>query len=126
MMWNAFQWKSLKTKLTVLMLAIFVGGILFQATYLSRSLRIDIERQLSEQQFAAVSFVAAVVNDDLRERMSALELIAGGIDESLLAQPVALQKYLGNRRPLTDLFNAGVFVVGKNGIALADYPRMAG
>ena len=123
---NIFQWHSLKTRLTILTLAVFVGGIVIQAIYLSRSLRIDIERQLSEQQFAAVSFVAAVVNDDLRERMSALELIAGGIDESLLAQPVALQKYLENRRPLADLFNAGVFVVGKNGIALADYPRMAG
>jgi len=64
MMWNAFQWKSLKTRLTALMLAILVGGILLQATYLSRSLRIDIERQLSEQQFVAVSFVAAVINDD--------------------------------------------------------------
>lgn len=123
---NIFQWHSLKTRLTILTLAVFVGGIVIQAIYLSRSLRIDIERQLSEQQFAAVSYVAAIISDDLRERMSSLELIARGIDESMLAQPAALQKYLENRRPLADLFNAGVFVTGRNGIALADYPRMAG
>jgi hypothetical protein len=82
MMRNIFQWHSLKTRLTILTLAVFVGGIVIQAMYLSRSLRIDIERQLSEQQFAAVSYVAAIISDDLRAPLK----IAKTSDESVHGQ----------------------------------------
>ena len=60
---NISQWRSLKTRVTLFTLAIFVISICSLALYVSRSLREDMERQLGEQQFSTVSFVAAEINE---------------------------------------------------------------
>jgi len=60
-----FHWNSLKTRVTLFTLAIFLVSIWSLALYSSRMLRNDLERQLSEQQFAAVSLIAAEVNREL-------------------------------------------------------------
>jgi hypothetical protein len=55
---NIFQLRSLKTRVTLFTLAIFVTSIWSLALYVSRSLREDMERQLGEQQFATVTDAA--------------------------------------------------------------------
>ncbi len=123
---NFIQLHSLKTRVTLFMLAILVSSIWVLAFYISRTLREDIEHQLSEQQFSAVSFMAGEINDELKNRIDALELIARGIDAPLLNEPAALQQYLEQKPILPLLFNVGVFITGKDGVALADYPRIPG
>jgi len=73
MNWNILQWPSLKTRVTLTMLAIFVTGIWSLAFYASRMLRDDMERMLADQQSSTVSYVAAELNDALQERLVALE-----------------------------------------------------
>ena len=120
------HFRSLKTRIIFVTLAILIISIWALAIYISETLRTDIERQLSDQQFSMVSFMAKEISGELNNRISALELIANSIDESLLKNPAALQTFLEHRPILSVLFNVGVFVTGKDGIAIADYPRIAG
>ena len=69
-------WRSLKTRVTLLTLGIFVLGIWALSFYASRMLKEDMRRVLGEQQFQTVSIVAEQVNDELTERLEALERIA--------------------------------------------------
>jgi diguanylate cyclase (GGDEF)-like protein/PAS domain S-box-containing protein len=119
-------WNSLITRATVFTLAVFVLGIWTISLYTSRMLQADMLRVLGEQQYQNVSLVAAHVNDELSERQAALESIADQIDERLIARPAALQSQLEQRPLLQILFNAGVFVTGADGIAIADVPLSTG
>src|ERR1035437_10233356 len=118
---NIFQLRSLKTRVTLFTLAIFVVSIWSLALYVSRSLREDMERQLGEQQFSTVSFVAAEINEGLALRVNAREKVARSLDQSMLGNPAALQKMLDTRF-FVGLFNAGVVAVTADGTAVADSP----
>ena len=66
-----FQWRSLKTRVTVFTLAIFLVGIWSLTFYASNTLRKDMERALGEQQFSKVSIIAAEINGGLDDRILA-------------------------------------------------------
>jgi PAS domain S-box-containing protein len=117
---------SLKTRITFTTLLIFVIGIWSLAFYASRMLREDMEKLLGEQQFSTVSMVAAEINEELGDRLKALEAVAGKIPPGLLGNPAALQKFLEDRPAVESQFNAGVFITGMDGTAIADVPRLAG
>ncbi len=120
MNWHALQLRSLKSRLTAFTLTILVLGIGTMAFYASRMLREDMERLTGEQQFSTVSVLAASINDELINRIAALELVAGAIDASLLGSPAGLQSLLDQKIVLPVYFNAGVHVVGRDGVAVAD------
>ena len=117
---TVFQGWSLKTRVTIFTLAIFVLGIGSLAYYASRMLREDMERLLGEQQFSTVSFIADLINGQLENRIKALELVARDIDASEMRNPPVLQKQLEQKVALQSYFNAGVHVVGRDGVAIAD------
>jgi diguanylate cyclase (GGDEF)-like protein/PAS domain S-box-containing protein len=119
-------WHSLKTRVTLLTLGIFVIGIWALSLYASRMLKEDMQRVLGEQQFQAVSLVAAQVDSELTERLEALELIAKEMEGPLSASPAALQAHLEQRPLLQSLFNGGVFATGVDGTAIADVPWSSG
>jgi hypothetical protein len=60
---NSFQ-QSIRARITLLTLGIFVIGIWSLMISASRVLRADMERQLGAQQFATTSFIALVVSHD--------------------------------------------------------------
>jgi len=122
---NIFPWRSLKTKVTLFTLAIFVISIWTLAFYVSRMLREDMQRLLGEQQFSTVSLVAAEINEGLELRVKALEEVARSIDQSLLGSPSALQQMLDKLPIFVDLFNAGVVAVTLDGTAVADAPMVS-
>ncbi|WP_184415111.1 diguanylate cyclase domain-containing protein [Rhodocyclus tenuis] len=117
---------SLKTKVTVFTLGIFVLGIWTLSFYASRVLREDMERGLGLQQFAAVSFVARAINESLDERLRALESVAKKIPPATLADKAALQAFLDSQSVLQMLFSGGVFVTRLDGTAVAELPRSNG
>jgi PAS domain S-box-containing protein len=121
-----FQWRSLKTRVTLFTLIIFVLSIGSLTFYSSRLLKDDLQRVLGEQQFATVSVMATEVNEELRDRLAALEQIAKQIDAHLMGNPAALQTLLEQRPILQILFNGGIFVTGPDGTAIADVPLSAG
>ncbi|MFZ4536155.1 PAS domain S-box protein [Propionivibrio sp.] len=117
---------SLKTRITLFTLAIFLVSLWSLSFFASRLLRQDMERLLGEQQFSTASFVAAHVDEELKDRINALELIARAIDPSLLENRPALQKFIEQRFILHSLFNAGVYATGPDGTAVASVPVETG
>jgi len=123
---NFFRWRSLKTRVTLFTLGIFLISIWSLALYASRMLREDMQRVLGEQQFSTVSYIAAQVNQELASRMSALEKTAEQITPAMLGNRVALQALLEQRPTLPILFNAGNVVFNADSTAIADFPVAPG
>jgi diguanylate cyclase (GGDEF)-like protein/PAS domain S-box-containing protein len=117
---------SFKTRVTLFTLGIFVISLWSLSFYASHMLQVDMQRVLGQQQFQAVSFVAAQINNELSDRQAALELIAKEIDAHLIGNPAALQARLEQRPLLQNLFNGGVFATDTQGTAIADVPLSAG
>ena len=122
MNFHIFQWRSLKTRVIVFTLTIFLLGIWALAFYASRMLREDMQRLLGEQQFSTASFIAAGVNEELDDRLRALEKVAGKIGPAMLDNTAALQTSLEQKPIILGLFNGGVFVTRKDGVATASVP----
>ncbi len=124
--WNRFQWGSLKTRITLGTLAIFVLSIWAITLYASRMLHEDLERALGEQQLATVSMVAGDINDDVQDRLDALEIVAATLASSLPDGAAVTQKALESLPVFQRLFNAGTFVTGLDGTAIASVPVPVG
>jgi len=123
---NVIQWRSLKTKMTLFTLAIFLISIWSLAFYASRMLREDMERLLGEQQFSTVSLLSAQVNQELGERLRAMETIAGSFSPAILNNTAALQILLEQHILLQSLFNGGITALSADGILIADVPLSTG
>ena len=117
---------SLKTQVTLFTVVTFVLSMLTLAFFVGRMLQDDMQRLLGQQQFATVSLVAAQVDEELSDRMTALVQIAKAIDSRSMGNPVALQARMEQRPLLQILFNGGVFVTGLDGTAIVDVPLSAG
>ncbi|WP_296445802.1 EAL domain-containing protein [Rhodoferax sp. UBA5149] len=113
---------SLKTRITLTTLAIFLLGFWSLSYYASQMLRKDMQRLLGEQQFSTVSILAAEINQALDDRMRALEKMAGTAAPAILGNTTALQTFLEVRPVLQGLFNAGVIAYRLDGTVLAEVP----
>ncbi len=89
-----FRKGSIKVRVTLFTLGIFLLSMWVMVFYASRMLQPDMRRLLGEQQHSAVSLVADQVNDHLSERLAALVAEADLLDLALLASPSALQARL--------------------------------
>ena len=116
--------RSIKTRVTLFTLLIFVVSIWAVAFYASQMLRSDMRRVLGEQQYAHASALAAVVNSDLESRVLALGAVALAIDRDTMNDAQALQSRLDRLPILQSLFNSGVSVLDAKGIAIGS--RQAG
>ena len=122
--WSAQH--SLRRRITVATLLIFLFSIWALSYYASRMLREDMERLLADQQSSTVSYVAAELNEAVEERVQALEATARLIDPSMLQHPAILQKDFEKRPLLQAMFNSGIVVTSLDGTALIDVPVVAG
>ncbi len=111
--------------MTLFTLAIFMVGLWALAFYASHMLREDMQHMLGEQQFSTVSFVATAVNEQLDDRMRALEKVAVEISPAMLDNTVALQTSLEQRLVFQGLFNGGTFATRLDGTATASIPLAA-
>ncbi len=125
MNFNFLDPRSLKTRVTLFTLVIFLISIWSLAFYTQRVLRVDIQRMLSDQRFSTVSILATKINQELDDRLKALEKIARGISPAILDNTVALQTFLEQRLLIYSLFNGGAFITGIDGIATASIPLLA-
>ncbi len=122
---NIFQKCSLKTRVTLFTLVIFLISTWSLATYASRVLRDDMQRLLGEQQFSTVSFIAAEVNYELNDRLKILARVAESVSPTLLDNAAALQVLLERQAVLQDQFSGGVIAYRLDGTATAELPRSA-
>ena len=118
--------QSLKTRITVLILVVMLLCIAGFATYLSVTLRVDLQRNIGKQQFSTAIQVAANIDSDISNRIQALQRVATDIKPSMLADLPALQNHLQQRRVFLSLFNDSVLVFQADGLAIAELPLNGG
>ena len=111
---------SLKTRITLTTLVIFIVGIWALTYWASQMLRRDMQRLLGEQQLSTVSAVASDINDELESRFKALEIIAHAAILPMQQGPAAMQAFIDQRPLLAPLFNGGVMAYRSDGTAIAD------
>ena len=122
-----WHWRSLKTRLTLFTLAIFLVCMSSLSIYASRMLRVDMEDRLNERQFATTAYLASALNTELNDRSSALATLAGKISPAILGNAGELQAFLELRKQiLQGLFNGGVVAYRLDGSAVAELPLSAG
>jgi PAS domain S-box-containing protein len=117
---------SLKTRVTLFTLVIFLISTWVSTLFASRMLRADLEQMLGQQQFSTASLAARQVDEALSSRMKALEQAAERSGPMLLAGPVAMQAWLDQNQLLSDQFNFGVLAYRSDGTAIAESPLRAG
>ncbi len=113
---------SLKTRISLATLSIFLLSLWSLSFFASRMLRQDMERLLGEQQLSTVTYLAAQINSELKDRLDALDLIARAINPAMLGDPPALQRFLDQRFVLHNRFNSGVMAYRPDGTAVAASP----
>ena len=122
-----FQVQSLKSRLTFLTLSIFLICVWSLTVYTSRKLQDDMQHLLGVQQFSTATFLAREIDGEFNSRIKAMEQYAKGrIVPSMLTNAAALQERLEGSPAILSMFNAGIFVTGENGIALASVPKSLG
>lgn len=119
MRFNLFQSNSLKTRVTLFSLAIFLINIWALAFYASHTLRQDMQHMLGEQQLSTVALVANGVNQEMSRRLQTLQTVATKISQDLTDHPGRLQLTLEDLPVFQEWFNGGTFVTGLDGVAIA-------
>jgi diguanylate cyclase (GGDEF)-like protein/PAS domain S-box-containing protein len=122
----ASLFNSLKTRLTIGTLAIFLVSLWTLSFYASRTLRIDMERVLGEQQFATVSLVADRLDHEFEDRIDWLSEAARQAEAVMADGPQAIQARLEGWKNLFGKFNGGTFVTDSAGIVVAAIPLSSG
>ena len=120
-----YQW-SLKTRVTFFTLTIFLFSIWSIAIFTSKMLRHDMQQMLSYQQFSTATFVAEEINTELENRLTSLENVASSISLAMQDKKTALQTLLEQRTVFQSFFNAGTFITGLDGVAIAEVPLSIG
>jgi len=118
--------QSLKTRITLGTLGIFLVSLWGLSYYASQMLHDDMERTLGQQQLSSVAVVADAINADLREHMEALQAVAATISPAIFGNAAGLQHLLEQGPLLQRHFNGGIVACGLDGSAIADVPRTAG
>ena len=113
---------SLKTRITLFTLTVFVASLWALSWFTTGILRRDMQQVLGEQQLAASALLAAEIESDLTDRLRALERIAATITPEMMADPAILQTMLATQPVFQDLFNAGTYATEIDGRVIAEIP----
>ncbi len=117
--------RSIQLRVTLFTLGVFLLSIWSLSFFANRMLRDDLQTILGAQQFSTVTIIAAEVNQQIEDRLRALEAVASSIDAAKLADARALQAFLETQKVFQQHFNAGAFVTRADGIPIADVPVSA-
>ena len=122
---NLSSWKSVKTRVTLFTLGIFLSS-LWALTFIANSLlHRDLEKMISQQQLTAAQFMASEINQQIEERFKSLRIVANAFTPALLGNVDASQNHLEEQLIFQSMFNGGTFIVGLDGKATASIPLSA-
>jgi PAS domain S-box-containing protein len=119
---NRFQRNSLKTRITLLTLLIFLASLWLLGYTVSHSLRADMERVLGAQQHTMASHMAGDISDQIDTRITALQRVAQSIEHRHIQTAAELQKFLEDLPVFQSLFNGGTFITDAYGQTIASLP----
>ena len=114
--------RSLKTRVTLFSLAILVLSLWALAYHTSNTVRTDLEQLLGDQQRSTVALVAATIDQELKNRLTALESTAAEFAAQDMRSQASLQRTLEHLPLLRLLFNGGYFVTDATGTTTASVP----
>jgi len=123
---TVFTRHSLKTRITLTSLAIFLFGIWSLAFYAGRMLREDLQRMLGQQLFSTASFIGKEIDDELNGRLRGLKNVAARVTPATMGNTAALQAFLEDRPILQTLFTGSITAYRLDGTAIAEVPISGG
>ncbi len=119
--------RSLKTRLTLFTLAVFLLGIWTLSLFASQALHRELKDVLGAQQRSTVSLLAAQINAELEQRFAGLNDLAIAAAQTGTALNAPSVQALLEHRPATQrFFNGGILVLDAGGTAIADVPLSTG
>ena len=119
-----FQNGSLKTRVTLLTLALFLSSIWIVTFFISSTSIRKVQNLVSDQQFSTASLVADQINQELEEKIKSLESLALSVSPLMRGNSGSLQAILEQQSAI-GLFNSGMFITDGDGIAIASVPLSA-
>jgi diguanylate cyclase (GGDEF)-like protein len=117
---------SIFTRLLLLGLCLVVLGFTIRYYALTGFLQKDLSALVESQQMSLARYVARDIDEKIVQRQTLLERLAAALPQDLLQKPEQLRDWLKEHYEYQPLFSAGLFVTDARGIALADYPVLAG
>ena len=139
----ALSWHSLKLRLPLLIVVLFLGGLWALAGFANYQLRHDMRHQIERQQRSVAALAAQALEHTLQERQAILLRVARHFAPVLEHAPEQLNRpatdFRALRQPLGEvlstpdstqlglvvlqqLFNGGTFVTNAQGLALTSFP----
>ncbi|WP_374361992.1 PAS domain S-box protein [Pseudoduganella danionis] len=119
------QRHTLKTRLTITMLALSLLGLWSLSYFSIQVLQQDMEHMLGLQQLSAVKVVATSLDAAINEQGSSLSHLARSIEPAMLAQPDRLRQQL-ERLDKGDMFDGGLQIHDLQGNMLVSAAASAG
>ena len=119
---SVFLPNSLKTRLILGSLVIFLASLWSLSFHASWTLRADMERLLGEERYSTVVLVADRVDHEFSDRIDWLTEVAREAEETMQWDPGAMQSELEGWGSLFAKFNGGVFATAADGVAIAAVP----
>lgn len=116
----------LKTRITALILLLFLSAMWSMTLVLSHHLEKDMTELLESQQFTAAGDIARSIDGELKFRIKMLEATASKMTPGMLARPERIRTYLQNNPELYIPFSIGTVVLSNEGKVIADYPVLPG
>lgn len=122
MNFNRLRLHSLKTRVTLFTLVVFLLSIWSLVLFADRTLRQDVQSLLGKQQHLTASLLAAEVNRELESGLHALSRVAAQITPQMMGDPATLQKTIESFPIFQERFNTGTYVADSKGVAIASLP----
>ncbi len=116
---------SLKFQLTLGAIALGLLLLLLQFFSQFYTLRGELRERIEQEQFRALSDLAAQLDDKIEERLLALARSADSIPRDKLADRPALEKHLQGKTALLTLFD-DLYIFNAQGVLLVDWPVKPG
>lgn len=119
MPFHQFPFSSIKFRVTLLTLTLFIISIWLLAFIASRKLQHDMTIQIGEHQFSATTLLAREINEDLLERIQSLDTLASNIAQIGLDNHETVRRFLKSQQVIQRDHNAGAFVTDLQGTVIA-------
>ncbi len=113
-------------RVTLAAIALFLVGVIPLAIFNLDRIENKMTQVLTEQQMAATNFVANDLEQKILLRVASLQDVAAHIPADAMGDAALVQAYLSRRLAIYRLFSNGVFVIGRDGKYIADWPRLPG
>ena len=109
---------SLKTRITLATLGVFLASLWTLSLFSTRGLQRDIEKLVSADQLVTAGLIAEQLDHELKERLQSLQALAGALTPQL-GESEQLQRFLDQRPDLLTIFDSRIFITDRAGDTLA-------